>query len=92
MGVHSRQRGPLEGFGAPFLNYERAMIAEAGAGTASYPSPIFSAVAIATAFAWWAVLFPSVVANTGLTFGEAVPCVASNSQLCELETALCHSA
>ena len=74
------------------MNYERAMIAEAGAGTASYPSPIFSAVAIATAFAWWAVLFPSVVAKTGLTFGEAVPCVASNSQLCELETALCHSA
>jgi hypothetical protein len=46
-------------------------------------------IAIATAFAWWAMLFPSVVANTGLTFGEAVPCVASNSQLCELETALC---
>jgi hypothetical protein len=46
-------------------------------------------IAIATAFAWWAVLFPSVVANTGLTFVEAVPCVASNSQLCELETALC---
>jgi hypothetical protein len=44
---------------------------------------------IATAFAWWAVLFPSVVANTGLTFGEAVPCVVSNSQVCELETALC---
>jgi hypothetical protein len=46
-------------------------------------------IAIATAFAWWALLFPSVVANTGLTFGEAVPCVASRSQLCELETALC---
>ncbi len=47
------------------------------------------ATAIATALAWWGILFPSVVANTGLTFGEAVPCVASNSQLCELETALC---
>jgi hypothetical protein len=46
-------------------------------------------IAIATAFAWWAILFPSVVANTGLTFSEAVPCVASNSQLCQLETALC---
>jgi hypothetical protein len=46
-------------------------------------------IVIATAFAWWAALFPSVVANTGLTFGEAVPCVVSNSQLCELETALC---
>jgi hypothetical protein len=46
-------------------------------------------IAIATAFAWWTVLFPSVVANTGLTFVEAIPCVASNSQLCELETALC---
>ena len=45
--------------------------------------------AIGTALAWWAVLFPSVVANTGLTFGEAVPCVASTSQLCELETKLC---
>jgi hypothetical protein len=48
-------------------------------------------IAIATAFAWWAVLFPSVVANTGLTFVEAMPCIASNSQLCELETALCGS-
>lgn len=46
-------------------------------------------IAVATAFAWWAALFASVVANTGLTFGEAVPCVASYSQLCELETALC---
>jgi hypothetical protein len=46
-------------------------------------------IAIATAFAWWAVLFPSVVANTGLSFAEALPCVASNSQLCELETTLC---
>jgi NitT/TauT family transport system permease protein len=46
-------------------------------------------IVIATAFAWWAVLFPSVVANTGLTFGQAVPCVVSGSQLCELETALC---
>lgn len=46
-------------------------------------------IVIATAFAWWAMLFPSVVANTGLTFGEAVPCVVSNSQLCELETMLC---
>ena len=45
--------------------------------------------AIATAFAWWAILFPGVVANTGLTFREAVPCVVSNSQLCELEMALC---
>jgi hypothetical protein len=44
---------------------------------------------IAVAFAWWAALFPSVVANTGLTFLEAVPCVVSNSQLCELELALC---
>ena len=41
------------------------------------------------AFAWWAVLFPGIVANTGLTFAEAVPCVVSNSQLCELATALC---
>jgi hypothetical protein len=44
---------------------------------------------IVTAFAWWLVLFPSVVANTGLTFTEAVPCAFSTSQLCELETALC---
>jgi|HubBroStandDraft_5_1064220.scaffolds.fasta_scaffold102970_3 hypothetical protein len=44
---------------------------------------------IVTAFAWWAVLFPSVVANTGLTFSEAMPCVISNSQLCKLESALC---
>jgi len=26
-------------------------------------------IAVAMAFAWWAVLFPSVVANTGLSFG-----------------------
>lgn len=51
LGVHSRQRGPLEGFGAPFLNYERAMLAEAGAGTASYPSPIFSAGGLFLLFA-----------------------------------------
>jgi hypothetical protein len=44
---------------------------------------------IAVAFAWWATLFPSVVANTGLTFLEAVPCAVSNSQLCELELSLC---
>ena len=46
-------------------------------------------IAILVAFAWWAALFPGIVANTGLTFNEAVPCVASNSQLCELATALC---
>jgi hypothetical protein len=45
--------------------------------------------AVATAVAWWGLLFPTVVANTGLTFGEALPCVVSNSQLCELETTLC---
>jgi hypothetical protein len=45
--------------------------------------------ALAIALAWWGLLFPTVVANTGLTFGEALPCVASASQLCELETALC---
>jgi hypothetical protein len=47
------------------------------------------AITIAAALAWWGILFPSVVANTGLSFGEALPCVASNSQLCELETTLC---
>jgi hypothetical protein len=46
-------------------------------------------ISIALAFAWWAALFPSVVANTGLSFAEAAPCVASNSQLCELAAALC---
>jgi len=46
-------------------------------------------IIVATAFAWWAVLFPSVVANTGLTFIEAVPCAVSSSQLCKLATALC---
>ena len=49
-------------------------------------------VTVAAAFAWWGAMFPTVVANTGLTFAEAVPCVASNSQLCELETALCGKA
>jgi hypothetical protein len=33
------------------LNYGRAMIAEAGAGTASYPSPIFSAGGLFLLFA-----------------------------------------
>jgi hypothetical protein len=33
------------------LNYERAMLAEAGAGTASYPSPIFSAGGLFLLFA-----------------------------------------
>ncbi len=47
------------------------------------------AIGIVAACAWWALLFPMVVANTGLGFGDALPCIASNSQLCELETTLC---
>jgi len=46
-------------------------------------------IAILAAFAWWAVQFTGIAANTGLTFSEAVPCVVSSSQLCELATALC---
>jgi hypothetical protein len=47
------------------------------------------AAVIVTAFAWWTALFPTVMANTGLSFRQALPCLASTSDLCVLETALC---
>lgn len=50
---------------------------------------LFGALAIAAAVTWWAILFPTVVDNTGLTLGEALPCIASNSELCSLAMALC---
>ena len=50
---------------------------------------LFGAAAIAVAIGWWAILFPTVVENTGLTLGEALPCVASNSEICSLAMALC---
>ena len=46
-------------------------------------------IAIVGALTWWAVLFPGIAGNTGLTFAEAMPCVVSDSQLCQLATALC---
>ena len=46
-------------------------------------------VAVAAAIAWWALLFPTVVDNTGLTWREAMPCIASNSDICSLAMALC---
>lgn len=49
----------------------------------------FGVVAVAAAIAWWAILFPTVVDNTGLAWGEAMPCIASNSDICSLAMALC---
>jgi hypothetical protein len=46
-------------------------------------------VAVAAAIGWWAILFPTVVDNTGLTWSEALPCIASNSDICALAMALC---
>jgi hypothetical protein len=44
---------------------------------------------VGAALTWWVILFPTVVANTVLSFVEAIPCIASNSDLCLLETHLC---
>jgi hypothetical protein len=46
-------------------------------------------VALALAIAWWSLLYPTVVANTGLGFAEALPCIASASDLCLLAAAQC---
>ena len=46
-------------------------------------------LAVAAAVAWWIILFPTVVENTGLTVGQALPCIASNSDVCSLATAIC---
>ena len=45
--------------------------------------------AIGAAIGWWFILFPTVVENTGLTLGQALPCVASNSDVCTLAMAIC---
>ena len=39
--------------------------------------------------AWWAILFPGVMLNTGLGLGQALPCVASDSSMCTLAMSLC---
>ena len=49
----------------------------------------FGVAAVAAAIGWWAILFPIVVDNTGLTWSEALPCIASNSDMCSLAMALC---
>jgi hypothetical protein len=41
------------------------------------------------AIAWWTLLFPTVVENTGLSLGQALPCIASNSDICSLAMAIC---
>lgn len=46
-------------------------------------------VAVVAAIGWWAVLFPTVVDNTGLAWSEALPSIASNSDICSLAMALC---
>ncbi len=50
---------------------------------------VFGTAAMVTAIVWWAILFPTVVENAGLTLGEALPCIASNSEICSLAMALC---
>jgi hypothetical protein len=46
-------------------------------------------VIISAAVAWWGILFPTVLENTGLSLGQALPCVASNSDVCSLAMATC---
>jgi hypothetical protein len=46
-------------------------------------------VVVGAAIAWWVLLFPTVVENTGLTLGQALPCIASNSDICSLAMAIC---
>jgi hypothetical protein len=65
-----------------------AVAARLGAGLAVWLG-LFGAAAIAAAIGWWAILFPTVVENTGLTLGDALPCIASNSEVCSLAMALC---
>ena len=50
---------------------------------------LLGAAGVLAACAWWAALFPVVVANTGLSFGQAIPCIASSSDICVLEASLC---
>jgi hypothetical protein len=46
-------------------------------------------LAIGAAIAWWAILFPEVVENTGLSLGYALPCIALNSDVCSLAMSIC---
>jgi len=46
-------------------------------------------VALLATAAWWAILFPGVMLNTGLGLGQALPCVASDSSICTLAMSLC---
>jgi hypothetical protein len=50
---------------------------------------VLGAVALVGAFAWWAILFPGVMLNTGLGLSQALPCVASDSTICSLAMSLC---
>ncbi|NEU98330.1 hypothetical protein [Bradyrhizobium uaiense] len=50
---------------------------------------MIGAVAIIAAIGWWAMLFPGVIDNTGLTFKEAFPCIALSSGSCLLQSAIC---
>jgi hypothetical protein len=45
--------------------------------------------ALVAACAWWAILFPGVMLNTGLGLGQALPCIASDSGMCVLAMSLC---
>jgi hypothetical protein len=47
------------------------------------------AAALVAACAWWAILFPGVMLNTGLGLGQALPCIASDSGMCILAMSLC---
>jgi hypothetical protein len=44
---------------------------------------------LVAACAWWAILFPGVMLNTGLGLGQALPCIASDSGMCVLAMSLC---
>ncbi len=47
------------------------------------------ALIVTAAVAWWGILFPTVLENTGLSLGQALPCVASTSDVCSLAMAIC---
>jgi hypothetical protein len=65
-----------------------ALVIRRGAGLALWLA-LFGAATIAVAIGWWAILFPAVVENTGLSLSEALPCIASRSDICSLAMALC---
>ena len=50
---------------------------------------VLGALALVAAMAWWAILFPGVMLNTGLGLGQALPCIGSDSTICSLAMSLC---